>query len=416
MKRTILIYLGLFAGTLTISNLQLTYAQSRSAEAVVRSVADRVIEHTAFSFIDPKTKTSYTSAKDISPQIELKVESQYNRWEYANGVLNIGMMELSRVLDDAKYAGYAAHNFDFIFSNQAYLYQRYMQNPKAEWAAFYRMKALDDCGALAAALAGVNEKQLKKEYQQYLDKAAGYILKQQSRLADGTLSRVIPRDMTIWADDLYMSVPFLARMGKQTHQTKYFDEAIKQVLNFNKYLYDINNGSYFHCWYSDNKTNGVAHWLRCNGWIAMAQVELLKALPDDYPKRQELVGLLLRQIVGFSRYQDQSGLWHQVIDKSDSYLETSGTAMFVYAVATAVNKGWINKTYLTIAKEGWKGLSTKITTTGEVQDVCIGTGIADNISFYYNRPKVLNDFHVLGPVILAGSAMIIAEKGGQSIK
>lgn len=389
---------------------QTTNAQARTPESVIRSVADYVIAHTSFQFIDPKTKTLYPSAKKLSPEIDLRTESRYNRWEYANGVLNIGMMELSRVLSDKQYANYAVRNFEFIFTNLPEMKSRYASNPKAEWAAFYRMKALDDCGALAAALSDVNQLSPKKDYQQYLQQVGEYILKDQSRLKDGTLSRTIPREMTLWGDDLYMSVPFLARMGKQTGEQRYYDEAIKQVINFNKYLFDTNAGLYFHCWFGDVQANGVAHWLRCNGWLAMAQSELLNNLPANHPRRKELTALLLRQIIGFARYQDQGGLWHQVIDKQDSYLETSGSAMFIYAIANAVLQDWIPASYMTIAREGWKGLSAKINDSGEIQDVCVGTGIADHIGFYYSRPKVLNDFHGIGAVLLAGTAMIEAEK------
>lgn len=272
------------------------------------------------------------------------------------------------------------------------------------------MGNLDACGSLAAALADVYEMDKRKDYRVYLDRAGNYILYKQQRLPDGTLCRPDPRNATIWADDLYMSVPFLARMGKLTGEKKYFDDAIKQVENFNKYLYDPMTGLFFHCWYSDVKMNGVAHWGRCNGWLAMAEAQLLNELPVNHPKIQELINLLLRQIVGYSRYQDISGLWHQVLDKPDSYAESSVTAMFTYAVARAVNEGWINKTYLHIAEDGWKGLISKITDDGEIQDVCVGTRIFDVIRYYYNRPKELNDPHAIGAFLLAGSEMIRTEK------
>lgn len=393
-----------------LSVINRAVAQTRTTEAVVRSVADHVISRTSFQFIDPSTNILYPKAEGVSADIELKVNSRYNSWEYANGVLNVGMLELSRVLNDGQYAAYSVRNFDFIFTNAPQFEKRYATNPKAEWAALFRMKALDDCGALATALLDVNQLHPKKEYQEYLEKVGKYILYGQSRLKDSTLSRIIPRNMTLWADDLYMSVPFLARMGKLTGDQRYFDDAIRQVTNFNRYLFDAATGLYFHCWFSDVQANGVAHWLRCNGWVAMAQIELLNMLPAGHPKRGELTSMLLRQIIGFSRYQDQTGLWHQLIDRPDSYLETSGTAMFIYTVARAVGQGWIPASYLSIAREGWKGLAAKITTDGEVQDVCVGTGIADHTGFYYNRPRVLNDFHAIGAVLLAGTAMIEAEK------
>lgn len=270
----------------------------------------------------------------------------------------------------------------------------------------FAMNELDACGAMAAGLADVNMTEKRADYMAYLKRAADYISTKQVRLADRTLVRPGPRKMTLWADDLYMSVPLLARMGKITGDKKYFDDAITQVENFNKYLYDNASGLYIHCYFTDVKKQGVARWGRCNGWLALAQTDLISALPADHPKRKDLIDLLLRQIVGFARYQDVSGLWNQVLDKRDSYLETSATAMFTYAVAKAVNEGWIPKSYISIAKEGWKGVASKVDQQGGIFDICIGTGISDAVSFYYNRPVPYNDVHGIGPVIMAGAEMV----------
>jgi rhamnogalacturonyl hydrolase YesR len=263
---------------------------------------------------------------------------------------------------------------------------------------------------MSAGLMDVNAMAHNAAYTAYLNRSADYISHKQLRFSDGTLCRPQPRYTTLWADDLFMSVPFLARMGKLTGDSRYFDDAIKQVENFNKYLYDPMTGLFIHNYYSDVEMNGVAHWGRANGWLAMAQVELLNNLPENHPKRQELIKLLLRQIVGYSRFQDQTGLWHQLLDKPDSYLETSVTAMFTYAVARAVNQGWINAKYLAIAKEGWRGLTSKITAQGELQDVCIGTNMEEDIKFYYTRPTELNDTHGIGAFLMAGDEMLKAER------
>lgn len=384
--------------------------RQNNTEDIVRKVADRVIANTSFQFINNATGEKFSNTKGRDTSSGVKAESGYNKWAYVNGVLNVGMVELSDVLNDKKYSDYSKENYDFIFNNIDYFKKLYDAKRKTEWGAFFSMGNLDACGSMAAALTDVYQLENRKDYRAYLDRAANYILHKQQRLPDGTLCRPKPRNATIWADDLYMSVPFLARMGKLTGDKEYFDDAIKQVENFNKYLFDPMTALFFHCWYSDVKMNGVAHWGRCNGWLAMAETQLLNELPTNHPKRQELIHLLLRQIVGYSRYQDISGLWHQVLDKPDSYLESSVTAMFIYAVARAVNEGWINKTYFTIAEDGWKGLRSKVTADGEIQDVCTGTNIGDNISFYYNRPKELNDTHAIGAFLLAGSEMIRAEK------
>lgn len=382
-----------------------------NTEKTLRLVADRIIANTTFKFVDAKTHQKYDSTTGLAPSADIKAESAYNKWAYVNGVLTVGMMHAADVLGDKKYSDYSQHNFEFIFNNISYFEALYKaKTPKVEFSSVFSMGNLDACGAMAAGLSDVNALAPRKDFRAYMDRAAAYITTKQERLPDGTLCRPRPRDGTLWADDMYMSIPFLARMGKITGDNKYFDDAIKQVENFNKYLYDPSTGLYIHNYFADVAMNGVAHWGRCNGWVAMAQVELLSNLPANHPKHAELIRLLLRQIVGYSRYQDQTGLWHQLLDKPDSYLETSVTAMFTYSVAKAVNEGWIPSSYLSIAREGWKGLLTKITPDGQMQDVCIGTDMEDDIKFYYTRPTQLNDIHGLGALILAGTELVRADK------
>jgi rhamnogalacturonyl hydrolase YesR len=387
------------------------FGQDVNTEDVVRRVADNVIKTTSFQFINGKTNEKYSSTKGLASSIDVKADSKYNKWAYVNGVLTIGMMQTADVLGDKKYSDYSQHNFAFIFDNLSYFETLYKAKAgKVEYGAVFNITNLDACGAMSAGLFDVNTRTQRKDYQAYLERSAAYILTKQMRLPDGTLARPQPRFGTLWADDMFMSIPFLARMGKLTGDGKYFDDAIKQVENFNKYLYDPATGLFFHNYYADDQTNGVGHWGRSNGWIAMAQVELLNNLPANHPKRAELIKLLLRQIVGYARYQDQTGLWHQLLDKPDSYLETSVTAMYTYAVARAVNQGWINEKYIAIAREGWKGLASKVTADGQLQDVCIGTNMDTDIKFYYTRPTELNDTHGLGALLLAGTEVLKAER------
>jgi rhamnogalacturonyl hydrolase YesR len=101
-------------------------------------------------------------------------------------------------------------------------------------------------------------------------------------------------------------------------------------------------------------------------------------------------------------------MWHQLLDKPDSYPESSVTAMFCYTIAHAVNKGWLDPSYLSIAFNGWEALFRHVTADGQLMDVCVGTGVEENIRFYYARPRVTNDTHGLGAFLLAGSELILA--------
>jgi len=398
------------------------YAQAprtnSGTEEILRRVADRVIQSSTFKFINPQTGEKFDNTKGIPAGTVVRAESAYNKWNYPNGVLTIGLMQMAGVLNDKKYSDYAERNISMIFDNQSFfegLYNntpvtnRNVAVPRTEYGAMFAMGSLDNTGAMSAGIMDVNALLKRKDIDAYLTKSADYISNKQLRLPDGILARNNPRVNTIWADDMFMSIPYLARRGKLTGNKKYTDDAIKQVELFTKYLYDPTSGLYWHNYYTDVNMNGVAHWGRCNGWIAMSQVELLKNLPANHPKRAELIKLLLRQIVGFSRYQDNGGLWHQLLDRPDSYLETSASAMFIYTIATAVNEGWINEGYIKVARDGWRALQAKITADGQMPDVCVGTGVEENIHFYYTRPAALNDTHGLGPLLMAGSAMYTYE-------
>jgi rhamnogalacturonyl hydrolase YesR len=133
---------------------------------------------------------------------------------------------------------------------------------------------------------------------------------------------------------------------------------------------------------------------------------LLDRLPKDHPKRKILIELLQNHIDGLAHYQSVDGLWHQLLDKDDSFPETSCSAMFTYAIARAVNKGYIDPRYASIAKQGWVGVMNKIHPDGKLDGVCAGTGTSDNLVDYYKRPTPLNDPHGIGAVLLAGMEVL----------
>ena len=106
-------------------------------------------------------------------------------------------------------------------------------------------------------------------------------------------------------------------------------------------------------------------------------------------------------------YQSGTGFWHQLLDKTDSYLETSATAIFTYCLARGINKGWINaKAYAPACLLGWNAVSTKVNPAGQVEGTCVGTGMAFDPAFYYYRPVNVFAAHGYGPVLLAGAEVI----------
>jgi len=160
-------------------------------------------------------------------------------------------------------------------------------------------------------------------------------VQRQFRLADGTLARNRPLPSSLWLDDLFMSVPALAQMGKLTGDTKYYDDAVKQVLQFSERMFVREKGLFMHGWVQGMDVHPTFHWGRANGFALMSMAELLDVLPEDHPGRAKVLELYRAHVRGLAACQGGDGLWHQLLDRSDSYTETSASAIFVYAIARA---------------------------------------------------------------------------------
>lgn len=380
-------------------------------EAVLRSIADNVVNQTQYKFEGVFNGQTYTSGKDIPDTVTVKPSSYRATWHYTNGATNLAMFNLGRFLNDTKYTNNALDFLAFSFDNVSYFEKRYnAKNPQSQHLPFSRLiniKELDDCGILGASAIEAYQKADRSDYRKFIETTAKHMMDEQDRLQDKTFVRKNPFQMTLWAEDLYMSVPFLVRMAKFSGEKKYYDEAMRQTFNFTKYLWEPVRELYYHCWFSGSKENGVAHWGRGNGLIMMAHTQLLNYLPTDFPRRDSLIRNLERQVIGISRYQDAQGLWHQLLDKTDSYQETSCTAMFVYSIARAVNENWIDKRYASIALEGWEGLKKNmISPEGNVKSICTDTDIRNDLVYYYNRPALTDDPHGMGALIDAGIEII----------
>lgn len=376
---------------------------------VVRKVADYILGETKLGFVNDQGKY-FSSFKEIPKELEVSFASKYGEWHYTNGVINLAMMHLASQTGEAKYYDYAKNHIAHGFENYGFFQERFKNDrPHHRYplGQLWTMLELDDFGAISASMLELMEKDDNPTYKKYIEDGAKRITYGQERLFDKTLVRTFPQKMTLWADDLYMSVPFLSRLAVYTGDTKYFDDAINQVLNFDKFLWNPHNGLYFHCYYSDTEENGVAHWGRSNAWLVLAQVHLLERLPEGYPGKEKVRLNLEKQLIGLSRYQDQDGLWRQLLDKNDSYQETSASAIFVQGFAKAITAGWIDKRFASVALRGWEGLKAKmILDDGQVKDICVGTGISDDLIFYYTRPARANEKHGVGSVIDAGLEII----------
>ncbi len=382
-------------------------------EDEIRQVLDRIRQYfvraTPYRVVDTATKRTIT---DFTTPIKTAgidtTGGEFNDWTYSMGVVMAAMLQAAEVTGDSRFRDYPIRNFDFIFDHLDYFKRQAAEfgpQPRG-YRRYIDMKELDDCGAIGAALVKLYAIKKDERYKAGIDLTAAHIATRQLRLADGTLARPRPQKVSVWIDDAYMSIPFLAQMGKLTGDRKYFDDAAKQVIGMTNILFDRTLGLYDHSWFQNSAFDAKFFWGRGAGWMLMAMGELLSVLPEDHPDRPQVLETFRRAVQGVAAVQGGSGLWHNLLDKPDSYLETSASAMFTFAVARGVNRGWLAPVYAPVAQAGWKAVARRVHADGRIEGICVGTTAAYDAVYYYHRPTDLGAMQGYGPTIMAGAEVI----------
>jgi len=376
----------------------------------IRADIDRV-----YAYLDRVTpmaleqKADHTAVTDLA-KIDTNTlfkKGDFRLISYEWGVTYGAMLRASEVMGDPRYAAYTTDRLEFIgkvlpqFKKLESSHQGY----RSPVHSVVQPHALDDAGSMCAAMIKAQygrtpQMDMKPSINNYID----YILTKEFRLKDGTLARNRPQANTLWLDDLYMSLPALAQMARFTGDSKYLDEAMKQFWLFADKMFVPEKGLYLHGWVEGMEPHPAFHWARANGWALLTKVELLNVLPEGHPARGRLLAQFKKHVAGIVALQHGTGFWHQLLDRNDSYLETSATAIYAYCIARGINAGWLDiKAYGPMVLQAWNAVQSKINSEGQVEGTCVGTGMGFDPAFYYYRPVNKFAAHGYGPVILAGA-------------
>lgn len=227
---------------------------------------------------------------------------------------------------------------------------------------------------------------------QYLECWADWVMYEMPRTEKRGLQHIVYNNenkQQMWDDTLMMSVIPLAKIGVLLGNQDYINEAKYQFMLHTQYLMDRQTGLWFHGWSFDKKSNFArARWARGNSWITIAIpefLELLESAPDPV-LQPYLIQVLESQVEALASLQDRSGLWHTLLDDTDSYLESSATAGFAYGILKAVRKRYLDRKYLPVAEKAIKGVVQRINMSGELTQVSFGTAMGDSLNYYKNIP------------------------------
>lgn len=214
------------------------------------------------------------------------------------------------------------------------------------------------------------------------------------------LDRGLTWQTRMWIDDMYMITNIQAQAYRATGDRKYIERAAAEMV---VYLDAIQrpNGLFYHA------PDVPFFWGRGNGWMAAGMTELLSALPKEDPNYARILKAYQTMMFSLKKYQTKEGMWLQLIDDADSWPETSGTAMFTFALITGVKNGWIaTKEYADVARKGWIALTKYIEPNGDVREVCQGTNKENSRQYYLDRKRITGDMHGQAPVLWSVFALL----------
>ena len=386
------------------------YGVSKPEE--VKQVMDRVLTYidaeTPAVLVDKNTGAPVTDYKKITASTQLK-QGGFRLTSYEWGVTYSGVLAAYAATGDNAYRDYVVKRHQLLADIAPYFQKIYAKDKNIDGniRRVIDPHALDDAGAVCCSMIKSLLADGKQPLRPLIDNYADYIMNKEYRLSDGTFARIRPQKNTLWLDDMFMGIPTVAYMGKLTGDAKYYDEAARQVLQFAERMWVPEKGLFRHGWVEAMDPHPAFHWGRANGWAILTMCEVLDVLPADHPKRAEIMELLKAHAAGLARLQHHDGFWHQLLDRDDTYLEASATAIYTYCLAHAVNQGWLDaKAFGPVAQLGWHAVASSVNEKGQVEQVCVGTGMGFDPSFYAYRPCHVMAAHGYGPVIWAGAEMI----------
>ena len=193
-------------------------------------------------------------------------------------------------------------------------------------------------------------------------------------------------EQELWDDTLYMTVLFLANMGRILKNQAMTEEAQYQFLIHEKYLCDKVSGLWYHGWTFKEKNNFAgAFWGRGNCWITMAIPEFLEICDCNEAVKRLLVNTLREQVQSLRALQAENGMWHTLVDDADSYVEASATCGFAYGILRAVKDGLVDKSYLETAAKAVRPIMECISEEGVVRQVSYGTPMGRTSRDFYKQ-------------------------------
>ena len=373
-----------------------------------------VVENEKAIVINDSMKWSKRMALSIMkrhPEAYQIDEQKSPKWDYVHGLVLTSLEKLYKKTGDKQYYSYIKNYADALIDEKGKIKTYKFEDYNIDMITAGRI------------LFNLYSKTKEVKYLEAM-KLLRKQISEQPRTSEGGFWHKKRYPNQMWLDGLYMGEPFYAQYTSTFENGKQLNDVAKQFELIQKHATDPKTGLLYHAWDESklmawaNKEDGKSpnFWSRSIGWYAMALVDALDYFPKNHPKRKELMGYLNSLAVALDKAKDEKyGLWYQVTDQGNregNYLESSGSSMFIYALAKGVNKGYLPVKYKVIASNSFNSLTSLLIKKGEdgeitITQACAVAGLGGNpyrdgsYSYYVNERKKDNDPKATGSFILA---------------
>lgn len=343
-------------------------------------------------------------------------------WNYMDGCMIKAILELYHITEKPEYLEFADSFIDYFVMDDGSI--RSYDPEEHNLDNVNAGKTLFDLYKLTG----------KEKYRKAIDTVYSQ-LKTQPRTSTGNFWHKAIYPDQIWLDGLYMAQPFYMQYELTYNDGKNCLDSFHQFIRVYELMRDLRNGLYYHA-YDDSrqmfwcdKVTGLSDnfWLRALGWYAMALIDTMEVMPEDTlgEQKRELNRIYKELIDAMLPYQDEAtGMWYQVVNRGGikpNYLETSGSAIFSYAIMKSVRLGFLDESYFQYGRRAFDGIcSTYLSEEdGELQlgGICLVAGLGNKemregtFDYYMREPVVKNEAKGVAPLILAYIEILFREKG-----
>ena len=352
--------------------------------------------------------------------IEKINQGQKPSWNYIDGCMIKALLELYHITKDSHYLKFADNFIDYFVQEDGSILS---YDPKE-----YN---LDNVNA-GKTLFDLYTLTSKEKYRRAIDTVYGQ-LKTQPRTSTGNFWHKLIYPNQIWLDGLYMAQPFYMQYELAYNEGKNCQDSYNQFLSVYQLMRDPRNGLYYHAYdYSKtafwcDKVTGLSanFWLRALGWYAMALVDTIDIMPQSMAQEKAQLSRIYQELIdSMLPYQEEeTGMWYQVVNRggiTPNYLETSGSAIFAYAIMKSVRLGLLNSSYFSYGQKAFDGICKKYLSEkdGELQlgGICLVAGLGNKemregtFNYYMREPVVQNEAKGVAPLILAYVEILFAQK------